>query len=111
MDDLTQLREDIIRRAAKPLTVQPRFVPTEELERRVPMEIARKPAQTREIIERSIDDIGVDRTQRVLRGAGLTPGQIERLANQGEITIGGDVDLDALRRSRSFGCVHPGGVS
>lgn len=81
MDDLTQIREDIIRRAAKPVSGEARFVPTEELERRVPMEIARKPAQTREIIERSIDDIGVDRTQRVLRGAGLTPGQIERLAS------------------------------
>lgn len=111
MDDLTQLRQDIIRRAAKPAVMEPRFVSTEELERDVPRELARKPQQACEIINRSIREIGVDRTQQVLRGTGLTPGQIERLANQTEVTIGGDVDRDALRRSRPFGCFHPGGVS
>lgn len=83
MDDLTQIREAIIRRTSKPVPGDRRFVPTDELERNVPRDIARKPTQTREIIDRSINDIGVDRTQRALRGTGLTPQQIATLASQG----------------------------
>lgn len=87
MDDLTQLREAIIRRAAKPASDERRLVTTDELERSVPREIARKPQQTREIIERSIVEIGVDRTQRALRGSGLTPEQIQRLASMNEVVL------------------------
>ena len=83
MDDLQQQLRAYLKIKRTSRSDERRFVTTDELERNVPRDIARKPTQTREIIDRSINDIGVDRTQRALRGTGLTPQQIATLASRG----------------------------